>query len=200
MVPATETLKRPIFLAIWLMVAAVVGWIAAFALTMEKFNAYVNPGEGAGCDFSVVVQCTANLNSAQGSLLGFPNPLIGLTAWMAPLVVGAAILAGAQFHRWFWITFAAGITAAMSFVVFLIITSIYFLGTLCPWCMVTWTVTIPTFLAVWLYILKTGIIPVGDRGRRAAEAAFSWVPVISILVYLTVAVLAQLRLDWMQYL
>ena len=38
-----------------------------------------------------------NLESWQGSLFGFPNPILGLTGWMAPIVVGFAILAGAGF-------------------------------------------------------------------------------------------------------
>ena len=72
-----------------LILAGVVGWIAAFALTIEKFHALMNPDAGgASCDFSIVVQCTANLDSWQGSVFGFPNPILGLTGWVASIVVG----------------------------------------------------------------------------------------------------------------
>ena len=114
--PETAELKRPIGLAIFLIIAGVIGWIAAFALTVEKFELLINPQEALGCDFSLLVQCRANLESWQGSLFGFPNPIIGLGAWIAPIVVGAALLAGARFDRWFWIAFNVGVLGAIVFV------------------------------------------------------------------------------------
>jgi len=187
--------KRPVVLAIFLIVAGVVGWIAAFALTVEKFVTLTNPTAPLGCDFSVLVQCRANLESWQGSLFGFPNPVIGLAAWIAPLVVGVAILAGARFARWFWVLFNLGIVAALAFVIWLISQSVFVLGTLCPWCMVTWSVTIPLFWAVTLYNLREGNIPVPAGVRRVAAAVYGWVPAITLASYLVVALIAQVRLD-----
>jgi len=187
--------KRPVVLAIFLIVTGVVGWIAAFALTVEKFVTLTNPTAPLGCDFSVLVQCRANLESWQGSLFGFPNPVIGLAAWIAPLVVGVAILAGARFARWFWVLFNLGIVAALAFVIWLISQSMFVLGTLCPWCMVTWSVTIPLFWAVTLYNLREGNIPVPAGVRRVAAAVYGWVPAITLASYLVVALIAQVRLD-----
>jgi uncharacterized membrane protein len=187
--------KRPVALAVFLIVAGVVGWYAAFALTLEKFTTLTDPSEALGCDFSVLVQCRANLESWQGSLFGFPNPVIGLAAWIAPIVVGVALLSGARFARWFWVVFNLGVVAALAFVIWLISQSIFVLGTLCPWCMVTWSVTIPLFWAVTLYTLKTGAWPVGERMRATAAALYGWVPAITIGCYLVVAVIAQVRLD-----
>lgn len=191
--PQTHT--RPTALAIWLVIAGVVGWWAAFQLTLEKFHALANPGDSASCDFSILVQCTKNLDSWQGSVFGFPNPLIGVTCWVAPIVVGVAILAGARFARWFWWLFALGMTFAFVFVVWLIGQSIFVLGTLCPWCMVTWLVVIPSFYAVTLHVLRTGILPAPAGIRRAAARLASWVPLLAILSYAIVVVLAQVRLD-----
>ena len=187
---------RPTALAVWLVIAGVIGWVAAFALTVEKFHALANPDAGpASCDFSVVVQCTENLNSPQGSVFGFPNPILGLTGWVAPIVVGMAILAGARFARWFWWAFAAGITFAFGFVVWLIGQSIYILGTLCPWCMVTWLVTIPTFFAVMVHLLRSGVVSRAARVRAIGSALARWVPLMALLTYAVVLLLAQLRLD-----
>ena len=193
--PEQQTHTRPTGLAIWLVIAGVIGWWAAFSLTIEKFHALANPDAIASCDFSVLVQCTANLDSWQGSVFGFPNPILGLTGWVAPIVVGVAILAGARFARWFWWLFAAGITFAFGFVLWLIGQSIYMLGTLCPWCMVTWLVTIPTFYAVWVQLLRTGVIVDSPRARRVGDALASWVPLMAIVTYAIVLLLAQLRLD-----
>jgi uncharacterized membrane protein len=187
--------RRPWALAITLIITGVIGWYAAFALTVEKFHLLINPDATLGCDISVLVQCKANLDSWQGSLFGFPNPILGLTGWVAVIVVGAALLAGARFDRWFWIVFNLGVVAALALVAFLIYTSIFVLGTLCPWCMVTWSVTIPTFLIVTLHNLRSGVIPAPARARAVAAAAFGWIPIITLGLYLVVAVIAQLQLD-----
>ncbi len=187
--------SRPTVFAVWLVIAGVVGWIAAFALTVEKFHALANPGDAASCDFSVIVQCTANLDSPQGSAFGFPNPILGLTGWVAPIVVGMAVLAGARFARWFWWCFAAGITFAFGFVWWLIGQSIFVLGTLCPWCMVTWLVTIPTFYAVWVHLVRNGTVSRSGRVRRIGAALAAWVPLMAFVTYGVVLLLAQLRLD-----
>lgn len=187
--------SRPTVLAVWLILAGAVGWWAAFQLTLEKLRALTNPGEGASCDFSVLVQCTANLDSWQGSVFGFPNPLLGLSGWIAPIVVGAALLAGARFARWFWIAFAGGLTFAFGFVIWLIGQSIYELNTLCPWCMVTWAVTIPTFYAVILHLFAGGVIPVSARTRRTARGLGAWIPLAAIVSYAVILLLAQLEMD-----
>jgi uncharacterized membrane protein len=186
---------RPVALAVWLIIAGAVGWTAAFALTLERLHLLQDPDAALSCDISPLVQCGANLTSWQGSAFGFPNPLIGLTAWMAPVVVGVALLAGARFARWFWLLFTAGLAGAFGFVVWLIAQSIFSLGTLCPWCMVTWVVTIPTFYAVLLHVLRTGMLPAPGGIRRAADALMGWLPLLAVGSYAVIAVLAQLRLD-----
>jgi len=194
-VTETTPYRRPLALAIFLVVIGVIGWIAAFALTVEKFELLINPQESLSCDFSVLVQCTKNLESAQGSIFGFPNPIIGLGAWVAPIVVGAALLAGARFDRWFWILFNAGFVFAIGLVGYLITQSIFVLGTLCPWCMVTWLVAIPGFWVVTLRNVSAGVFGSNPRVMRVAAALYSWVPTIVLACYLLVAVLAQVRLD-----
>lgn len=192
---AAPTPSRPTVLAVWLIVAGVLGWWAAFSLTMERFHLLMNPGAAASCDFSVLVQCTANLESPQGSVFGFPNPILGLAGWIAPIVVGVAILAGARFARWFWGLFWLGMLGAFVFVCWLIGQSIFVLSTLCPWCMVTWVATIPSFYAVTLHVLRIGVVPVGDRVQRVAGSLMAWVPLMAILSFFVIAVLAQVRLD-----
>lgn len=187
--------SRPRVLAIWLVIAGVIGWIAAFALTAEKLSKVAGSTAAASCDFSIIVQCSANLESPQGSVFGFPNPIIGLGGWMAPIVVGMAILAGARFARWFWWAFFAGVTFAFGFVVWLISQSIYVLGTLCPWCMVTWLVTIPTFYAVAVHLLRSGVVSDAPRVRAVGTALGAWVPLMALVTYAIVLLLAQFRLD-----
>lgn len=190
--------RRPWIFGLWLVVAGVVGLWAAFALTMDKFLLLENPAADLDCNLSVLVQCGVNLESWQGEVFGFPNPIIGLFGWTATLVVGMSVLAGARFPRWYWIVFNLGVLGAMALVIFLIVSSIYVLGTLCPWCMLTWSVTIPTFWFVTARNAAEGVF--GERLRGAGRGVLSWLIPIVLVSYALVAFLAQLRLDWLREL
>ena len=72
--------------------------------------------------------------------------------------------------------------------------SLYILNVLCPWCMLTWAVVIPTFWAVVLYTLKSGQL-VGPVRSPWPARLYGWVPTLTILSYLLIIVLAQIQLD-----
>lgn len=197
----TSPASRPAYLVgILLAVLGGIGLLAAFELTLEKFHALEFPGTGASCDFSLIVQCSVNLASSQGAVLGFPNPVIGLISWPVVITIGVAILARARFASWFWIGLNVGVVGALAFVIWLMYQSIHILATLCPWCMLTWAVVIPLFWIVTIDNLRTGRIPTTERFQRFAAAAFGWIPLITLICYLIVAVIAQLRLDVLGYL
>ncbi|MEO5919714.1 MAG: vitamin K epoxide reductase family protein [Pseudolysinimonas sp.] len=189
----TPDTRRPWILAVFLIVVGALGWWAAFSLTLDKFAVLENPDAVLDCNFSPLVQCGANLASWQGSVFGFPNPLIGLGGFVAPIAVGVALLAGARFANWFWIAFNVGIAGALAFVIWLISQSIYVLGTLCPWCMLVWSVTIPLFWVVTLCNAREGVF--GERLRTVGHVAQPWIVPITVACYLVIAVLAQVRLD-----
>ncbi len=186
---------RPVALAVLLIVGGALGLLAAFALTLDKIQVLEHPTASLSCNFNVLVQCGKNLGSWQGSLFGFPNPLIGLMCFPAPIIVGVAVLAGARFPRWFWAVFNLGLLGALVFVIWLMAQSIFVIGTLCPWCMLVWSVVIPMFVATTLYDVREGNLPTGPSVRRAAAALYGWTPLISLLAYVVIAVLAQVRLN-----
>jgi len=193
--PQQQSHTRPTIMAVWLVIAGVIGWWAAFALTLDRFALLKDPDAILECNLSVLVQCGKNLESSQGSVFGFPNPILGLAGWVAPIVVGMAILAGARFARWFWWLFELGMLFAIGLVIWLISQSIFELNTLCPWCMLTWVVTIPTFYVVTIHLFRAGLVPASPRVRRGAEALMGWVPLMAVVTYAIVAIIAQVRLD-----
>lgn len=200
MVSLTEQPKRPTGLALFLIVAGAIGFAAAFALTLDKFHLLEDPRAQLSCNFSVLIGCSTNLSSPQGSVFGFPNPLIGIAGWSVVMTIGAAILARARLARWFWICMNVGLAGALALVIFLIAQSIFVLDVLCPWCMVTWIVTIPAFLAVTLHNLAAGHLPAPESVRRVAAGAYSWLAVITLACYLVIAVIAQLQMDFLHRL
>lgn len=178
----------------WLIIAGLLGLLAAFELTIEKFHALTNPGEGAACDFSVIVQCSANLQSAQGAVFGFPNPIIGLVSWPLVIAMGLLVLARVELPRWWWYGFLGGFVGAVVFISWLQYQSIMVLGTLCPWCMVTWFAVMPAFVALLNHMGRLGHF--GERFISVFGALKPYTVLISLLWIIGIATWAQLRLNW----
>lgn len=195
-----EQTRRPFAFAISTIILAMIGWFASFELLTEHIKTLVNPSYSPNCNLSVLVTCGPNMASEQGSIFGFTNTLLGVAAFVAPIVVGMALLAGARFDGWWWLLYQLGLFAGISFVAWLIGQSIFVLGTLCPWCMVVWSVMIPLFWTGLFRPYARGDIPLPEGGRRFFERLYSWNWVFIVLSYVLVAMLAQVQLDWISEL
>ena len=165
-----------------LIIFGVTGWIASFGLTLERLRVAANPDYATSCDISPFISCKSVMLSEQAALLGFPNPLIGIAAFFATIVVGFAILAGAKFAPWFWNLFFVGHVFALGFVFWLFSQSVFSIGSLCLYCMVAWTATIPLFWSILGHNLKEGFM--GIKAMPAGEFVYEWAWVITILNYL----------------
>ena len=185
----------------WVIIAGgLVGLLAAWVLTIEKLHKLANPDEGASCDFSIVVQCGKNLQSWQGALFGFPNPLLGLLGWTIVIVFGAGLVSKAHFPRWWFKAVNIGLFVALGFCIWVMSQSIFVLGTLCIWCMVTWATTIALTWTFTLWNVKEGKWGQSAVARRRGRTLYGWTPTFILFTYLTIALIAQLQLDWISYL
>ncbi|MCM3656947.1 vitamin K epoxide reductase family protein [Agromyces mediolanus] len=193
--PDSARRTRPFGLAVFLLIAGALGLLAAWELSVEKVLTLIDPAHVPNCNVGVLVGCATNLESWQGSVFGFPNPFIGVAAWPVVITIAVGILAGARFARWFWVGLNVGVAGALVFVGWLIFQSIYVLDVLCPWCMLTWAVTIPTFWVVTLHNLREGNLPGSARVKRLAAAWFGWIPLITVVCYAIVIFLAQVQMD-----
>lgn len=190
-----QEIRHPLSLGFWLIVTGVIGWVSSFQLTLDKLLYLADPDAELSCNFGITVQCGTNLNSAQGELFGFPNPLVGMAAFMVPIIFGVLVLAGVKLPRWIWIGFLAGVSLGFIWVVWFIYQSIYVLESLCPWCMTMWTAMIPMFFMVLFYNIRAGHFGSARTTRRVGEELYSWTWVIALASYFTIALLAQLHLD-----
>ena len=198
MSPAVAS-KRPVAYALLLILAGVVGVYSSFVLVLDRIELLRNPGESLGCDVNPFVSCGTVIESWQGSLFGFPNPLIGVAAFVAPVAVGVGLLAGARFARWFWALFLLGLALAWVFVTWLFTQTVFSIGTLCPWCMLVWAVTIPLFWISLVYLSARGFAPTSRGLRRLATAAlpYTWAIVVvnyAVIVLVILAVFPRLPL------
>ena len=72
--PQPQTHTRPSVVAVWLIIAGVIGWWAAFSLTMERLHLLMDPDAIASCDFSPLVQCTREPRVLAGAGVRLPEP------------------------------------------------------------------------------------------------------------------------------
>lgn len=164
--------------------------IAAFTLAVEKIEILKDPNFEPSCNINPILSCGSVMITPQAEVFGFPNPFLGILGFTAVAVTGFALLAGANFKRWFWLALQAGLLFAVGFVHWLIFQSIYRIEALCPYCMVVWTVTIPLFWYVLLYNLQKGhmVAPKAFAGacgfirRHHADILLVWYVVIVGLI------------------
>ena len=194
--PVAPAYRRPWAFAVFSIVLGAIGWFASFELLTEYIKTLNDPNYVPNCSVSILVTCGPNMGSWQGSILGFSNTIIGVTAFVAPIAIGVMLLAGARFSPWLWVLYQIGLFGGFLLVCWLQYQSIFSLGTLCPWCMVVWAVMIPLWWNGIVRPFATGDIPLGERGHRVAEHLYSWVWVVVIVNFLIVATIAQLQLDW----
>ncbi|MEN9748518.1 MAG: hypothetical protein RLZZ603_1210 [Actinomycetota bacterium] len=161
---------------IWI-IFGLIGWIAAFALVLEKIHVLEQPAAALSCDLNVFISCKSVMASAQSHILGFPNPLIGVAGFAIPITVGFATLAGARLQEWFYRMMVAGFGMAFVFVLWLSSQSIFVINVLCPYCMVAWFGTIPLFWHTLLWALHEDIIEGPVRLTNFFDAAYkrSWI-------------------------
>jgi len=162
---AGEPHERP--LAIGLVLGGLIGLIASGVLLVERILLAEDSGYVPTCSINPVLSCGNVMESAQASLLGFPNPIIGVAAFPVVLATGAAMLAGARLARWYWLGLQAGVTLAFAFVTWLVFQSLYRIGALCPYCMVVWAVVIPLFWYVTARNASAGVLGASPGGRPA---------------------------------
>lgn len=171
-------------LAWGLTVGGVVGFIAAAVLLVERIRLAQDSDYVPTCSLNPVLSCGSVMETAQASLLGFPNPIIGVAAFPVVVTTGVAVLAGARLARWYWLGLQVGVTAALAFVGWLAFQSIYRIGALCPYCMVVWAVVIPMFWYVTLRNLAGGAFGEKLRRSRASVVSAEWHAPILLVPFL----------------
>ncbi|MEU0333266.1 vitamin K epoxide reductase family protein [Streptomyces sp. NPDC006193] len=154
--------------------AGAAGLLASWVITLDEFQLLRDPRFVPGCSLNPVVSCGSVMKSEQASVLGFPNPMLGLAAYGIVLCVGVSLLAGARFPGWYWLLFEAGCLFGVGFVSWLQFESLYRIDALCLWCCLAWVATIPLFWYVTSVCVRHGFLP-APGGLRTFLAEFTWV-------------------------
>ncbi|CAN5155725.1 vitamin K epoxide reductase family protein [soil metagenome] len=140
--------------ALWVLIAGVVGLVAAATLTIEKIELLINPAYVPSCSINPVLSCGSVMITPQASAFGFPNPLIGIAGFAVVVTTGVLAVAKVRLPQWYWVGLSVGSGLGVVFVHWLIFQSLYRIGALCPYCMVVWSVMIPLFVVVTSVALR----------------------------------------------
>ena len=151
-----------------LLIGGIIALVASVLLSIEVFNRLENPNFVPVCNLNPILSCTSVADSSQAHAFGFPNYFIGIAGYAAVAAVGAAMLAGAKFKKWFWQLIEVGLFFAIAFLTWLQFQTLYRIGALCIFCMVVWSMTIPMFLYTTLYNLRSGTIKTPKKLVRTA--------------------------------
>lgn len=154
-----------------LLIGGIIVVIASIALSVEVFNRLKNPNYVPVCNLNPILSCTNVADSAQGHAFGIPNYFLGIAGYAAIATIGAAMLAGAKFKRWFWQLVEAGVLFAFGFMSWLQFQTLYRIGALCLFCMVLWVFTGPIFWYTTLFNLRAGNIKLPKKFDRAVAFA-----------------------------
>lgn len=152
-----------------LMAIAAVGFFASMVLTVEKIHFLKDPSYEPSCNISPLISCGSVMATSASDMFGVPNTLVGVIGFAMLGTIAFALLAGAQFKRWFWLSLQAGAVFGLIFVHYLIFQSIFVINTLCPYCMAVWLVAIPMFVYVSLYNLAAGHIRLQKKYDKTKE-------------------------------
>ena len=180
----------PALSAWWVLIAGVIGLFASMTLTVEKIKILLNPSYVPSCNFNPIVSCGSVMVTPQASLLGFPNPLLGIVGFTIVVVTGVLAVAKVPLPQWFWIGLAVGTLVGAVFVHWLIFQSLYRIGALCPYCMVVWVVTISLLVVVLSIILRPVL---ASRDSTVAQLLFDWRWSIAALWFTAVFLLILVR-------
>ena len=135
--------KKFIFSSIGL---AIIAFIAATVLMMEKIELWKNPNYIPSCSWNPLFSCQGPMNSWQSAALVIPNPMIGMVGF--GIVIAILILSlTTTFPKWVWSAYTIGVASAFGYIVWLMTQSLYDIKALCIYCMIVWATLIAL---VWL--------------------------------------------------
>ncbi|PTW91554.1 putative membrane protein [Microbacteriaceae bacterium MWH-Ta3] len=183
-------------IGLFIVAFALISWLAAITLGVEGYY-LIKDGTQPSCNINPFFSCGNVMQSDEArAFWGIPNQFFGMTGYAIVGTVGAAVLAGATFARWFWRAFIIGLFAAWGFLMWLFTEAVFEIGFLCLYCMVVW---ITTTIMVWVllpWLLKHGLLFDSDRARRIGGAVlpFSWAFVVVNLAVIALSIIAQFPL------
>ena len=137
-----------------MLVGSVLSLIASFVLSVEAVTLASNPDAVLACSINAVLNCATVGLHPTASLFGFPNAFLGLIAEPVVMTVAIAGLMGVRFPRKFLFVAQIFYTLGFIFAYWLLYTSMFTIGALCPWCLLVTVTTTFVFFSMTRYNIR----------------------------------------------
>lgn len=164
-----KTLRDNRWIFTSMLVGSIASLIASFVLSVEAVQLAANPDAVLPCSVNVVLNCATVALHPSAHLWGFPNSFLGLIAEPVVMTVAIAGLAGVKFPRPFMAVAQFCYTLGLLFALFLLYTSYFVIGALCPWCLVVTLTTTLVWFAITRYNIRENNLYLPKRAEAVAK-------------------------------
>ncbi len=137
-----------------MLVGSILSLIASFVLSVEAITLAKDANAILSCSVNTVLNCATVGLHPSASLFGFPNAFLGLIAEPVVITVAIAGLSGVKFPQKFLFTAQIFYTLGFIFAYWLLYTSMFTIGALCPWCMLVTITTTFVFFSMTRYNIR----------------------------------------------
>lgn len=168
-----------------LLLGGLIGFWASMVLTNDKIKILQDPNYISNCDINSIFSCGEIVNTAQASVFGFPNTLIGISTFSVLITFGVLLLAKVELPSWVLKGIVIGSGLATIFVSWLAYQSIFIIGSLCAYCIVAWGMTLPIFSLSARDLLRTSAKPLFlSLSNLMGFFLLGWTIVVVALIYI----------------
>lgn len=173
-----------------MLTGSILSLIASFVLSVEAVELAKNPDAILSCSVNIILNCATVGLHPSSSMLGFPNPFLGLMAESVVITVAIAGLSGVKFPRLFMAVAQFFYTLGLIFALTLLYISMFIIGALCPWCLLVTLTTILVWFAITRYNIRENnlFLP-----KNVSKKAHEWLDkdydkfLMAIIIFLIVA-------------
>lgn len=164
-----------------LLIFSILGLIASFLLTIDKIHILKNPDFIPPCNINPILSCKSVMMTEYAEMFGFPNTLIGLIGYSVMITVAVFMLSGGKVNRLFMIFANLGGLFALIFSNVLLWISMYKIGALCPYCLLSYAAATNLFFSITLANLRDNVFMIKPKINEKVQKFISgglFVPVI----------------------
>lgn len=128
--------------AYWVMlIAAIMAFLAAFVLSVEKLEIVKNPNAVLSCSINTALNCASVMKTWQAEVFGFPNSYLGIAGFAIVVAVAMGGLLRVRYSRAYLVTAQIFFGLGLIFSYWLFFESVYVIQILCPWCLIVTATT-----------------------------------------------------------
>lgn len=129
-----------------MLIFGIIGFLAAFTLSIEKLELLQHPDAKLSCSLNVVLNCASVMKTPQATVFGFPNSYLGIMGFAIVIAVAMGGLLGVRYSRSYLLIAKFFYGLGLIFAYWLFFQSVYVIQVLCPWCLL---VTLSTTLVFY---------------------------------------------------